>query len=32
MEGNDPDVVALQLDALASDKSPVWLLAAQGLA
>lgn len=32
MEGNDPDVLAMQLEVLASDESPVWLVAAQGLA
>lgn len=32
MEGNDPDLVAVQLDAIASAESPVWFLAAQGLA
>jgi len=31
-EGNDPEVLKAQLDALASEESPVWLMAAQGLA
>jgi len=32
VEGNDPEVLKAQLDALASEESPVWLMAAQGLA
>lgn len=31
-EGNDPEVLEAQLDALASEETPVWLIAAQGLA
>ena len=32
MEGNDPEVLAAQLDVLATDESPVWLMAGQALA
>ena len=32
VEGNDPEVLAAQLDVLANDDSPVWLLAGQALA
>jgi hypothetical protein len=32
VEGNDPEVLAAQLDVLATDESPVWLMAGQALA